>query len=144
MSAACPTGSDASMPPGLLRNCGPTPITSTWPRRCPPVARGFGDRWSAVKPTPLDQSPPGASGEHLSILLDFLVRLVLPAMPAELLQLQTLRGGLLVLRGRIIPVLALGALKGNDFASHCRLLLVLGRTIRPLLDRKSTRLNSSH
>src|SRR6185295_15873414 len=50
------------------------------------------------------------------ILLDFLVRPVLPAMLTELLQLQTLRGGFLVLGRRVVPVFALGALKRNDIA----------------------------
>src|ERR1019366_5305507 len=79
--------------------------------------RGFGDRWSAVKPTPLGHTPPNTGG-HLSILLDFLVGLVLTAMPAELLQFQPFGRGLLILRGRIVPVLALGALERNDIASH--------------------------
>ena len=63
-----------------------------------------------------------------STLLNFAVHLVLPAMRAELLHLQALRRGLLVLRGRIIPILAFRALKSNDVARHCfRLLVVPGR-----------------
>jgi hypothetical protein len=46
------------------------------------------------------------------------MRLVLPAMPAKLLEFQPLRGGLLVLGGRVVPVLALRALEGNDVARH--------------------------
>jgi hypothetical protein len=46
------------------------------------------------------------------------MRLMLAAVPAELLQLDALGGGFLVLRRRIIPVLALGALKSNNFARH--------------------------
>src|SRR4051794_30399458 len=83
--------------------------------------RGFGDRWSAVKPTPL-YDPPNGWGAVL-ILLDFLVTLVLAAMAAELLHFQPLRRGLLVLRRRIVPVLALCALERNDIARHIRLLL---------------------
>jgi hypothetical protein len=47
------------------------------------------------------------------------MRLVFAAVPAEFLQLQALGGGFLVLRPGIVPVLALGALKGNDVARHC-------------------------
>jgi hypothetical protein len=43
------------------------------------------------------------------------VRLVLAATLAELLQLKTARNGLLVLRRRIVPFLALGAFQRNDF-----------------------------
>jgi hypothetical protein len=41
---------------------------------------------------------------------------VLAAGIAELRELQTASGGLLVLRRRVIPVLALGALQCNNFA----------------------------
>src|SRR5215469_10570089 len=80
--------------------------------------RGFGDRWSAVKPTPLGHTPPTIR-EHPTILLDFLMRLVLAAMTAELLQLDALRRRLFVLGRRIVPVLALAALERNDFSRHC-------------------------
>jgi hypothetical protein len=43
----------------------------------------------------------------------------LPVVPAELLQLQLFRHGLLVLGGRVIPTFALGALKVDDLA-RCR------------------------
>jgi hypothetical protein len=43
----------------------------------------------------------------------------LPIVPAEFLQLQLLGHGLLVLRRRVIPTLALGALKVDDLAC-CR------------------------
>src|SRR5581483_3185811 len=75
--------------------------------------RGFGDRWSAVKPTPLRLRPRRG---HSLILLDFLVRLVLAAMAAELLHLEPLGGRLFVFGRGIIPVLALCALKSNDVA----------------------------
>src|SRR5262252_865810 len=75
--------------------------------------RGFGDRWSAVKPTPL--------GSAIPSLLDFPMHLVLAALGAEFLQFQPFGGRFLVFRVRIIPVLALGALHGDDFA-HERLL----------------------
>ena len=48
-------------------------------------------------------------------LLDFLVRLVLTAFAAELLHFEAFCRGLLVFGAGIIPVLALGALEGNDF-----------------------------
>ena len=54
-----------------------------------------------------------------SILLDFLVRLVLAAVPAELLHFQTLGGRLLVLGRRVVPVLALRALERDDVSRHC-------------------------
>jgi hypothetical protein len=43
------------------------------------------------------------------------MRLVLAAAAAELLELQTARGRLLVLGRRVIPLLALGALQCNNF-----------------------------
>ena len=43
------------------------------------------------------------------------MRLVLAAALAKLLQLKTARYGLLVLRRRVVALLALGALHGNDF-----------------------------
>jgi hypothetical protein len=45
----------------------------------------------------------------------------LPIVPAELLQFQLLGHGLLVLRRRVIPTFALGALKVDDLARgrHC-------------------------
>jgi hypothetical protein len=54
-----------------------------------------------------------------SQLLNFLVRPVAPTLAAELIQFKTLRRGLLVLRGRVILVLALGALQRDDFSWHC-------------------------
>jgi hypothetical protein len=52
------------------------------------------------------------------ILLDFLMNLVLAAVPAKLLHLQAFRRGLFVLCGRVIPVLALRALESNDISWH--------------------------
>ena len=75
--------------------------------------RGFGDRWSAVKPTPLR--------DHFSVaseLLDLLVRMMLAAERAELAQFQPLRGSFLVLGRGVIAILALRALKSNDLARH--------------------------
>jgi hypothetical protein len=43
------------------------------------------------------------------------VYLVLAAALTELLHLETTRRGLLVLRRRVVALLALGALHGNDF-----------------------------
>jgi hypothetical protein len=43
------------------------------------------------------------------------VRLVLAAAVTELLELQTARGRLFVLRRRVIPFLALGALQCHNF-----------------------------
>jgi hypothetical protein len=50
----------------------------------------------------------------------------LPVMAAEFLQLQLLGRGLLVLRRRVIPTLALGALEGDDLA-RCRHFAVSDR-----------------
>src|ERR1017187_3288623 len=61
-------------------------------------------------------APPVQGGTP--ILLDFLMRLVLPAVPAELLHFQAFGGGLLVLGRRVVPVLALRALERNDVARH--------------------------
>jgi hypothetical protein len=49
------------------------------------------------------------------VLLRFLVRLVFAAAVTELLELQTARGRLLVLRRRVIPFLALSALQRHNF-----------------------------
>jgi hypothetical protein len=47
------------------------------------------------------------------------MRGMLPAELAELREFQTARGRLLVLGGRVVPVLALRALQGNDLAHKC-------------------------
>src|SRR6185437_9361547 len=62
-------------------------------------------------------------------LLGFAVRLVLPAVRTELLHLEAFRRGFLILRVRIVPVFALGALERDDFSWH---KLPLHRTKRPL------------
>jgi hypothetical protein len=54
----------------------------------------------------------------LPVLLAFLMRSVAATEAAKLLELQLLRGILLVLGGRIIALLALGAGKRDD-VSHC-------------------------
>jgi uncharacterized membrane protein (DUF441 family) len=54
------------------------------------------------------------------MLLDFLMRLMLAAKRAELLQLQPLGLGLLVLGLAVILPFALGALHGYDFAHFLR------------------------
>jgi hypothetical protein len=46
------------------------------------------------------------------------MRLMLAAMAAELAEFDAFRRGFLVLRRRIVPVLALRALKRNNFAWH--------------------------
>ena len=43
------------------------------------------------------------------------MRLVLPAVVTELLELETARGRRLVLRRRVVPVLALSALQCHNF-----------------------------
>src|SRR5581483_1813100 len=84
--------------------------------------RGFGDRWSTVQPTPL-RSPSG----DLSILLDFAVHLVFPAVRTEFFEFQTLSGCFLILGTRIVTVFALSTLKSDDIARHnCSLLNDLG------------------
>src|SRR6516164_8292382 len=60
-------------------------------------------------------------------LLRFLVRRVLAAAAAELLELETAGGRLLVLRRRVVPLLALGALQCNNFAH----LFILPHRLRP-------------
>src|SRR2546421_11843876 len=46
------------------------------------------------------------------------MRRVLPATPAEFLDLQPIRSGFSVLRGRIIPLFAITALQRNDLSGH--------------------------
>jgi hypothetical protein len=53
-----------------------------------------------------------------SALLHFLVRRVLPARIAKFLELETVRGGLPVLRRRVVLALAIRALQLNDFPRH--------------------------
>ena len=48
-------------------------------------------------------------------LLRFLVRLMLAAAVTELLELETAGGRLLVLRRRVVPLLALSALQCHNF-----------------------------
>jgi hypothetical protein len=55
---------------------------------------------------------------------------MLPAVPAEFLDFQALRGGLLVLGGRIVAILALGALEGDDVARHLENSYILNRLCR--------------
>ncbi len=56
-------------------------------------------------------------------LLHFFVRSVLAALPAELAELEPLRGRLAVLGRRVILIFALGALQLTDFARHsCSIL----------------------
>jgi hypothetical protein len=69
-------------------------------------------------PKPVCAARPVKALPRNSSLLDFPMRAVLPAERAKLLEFQTLRRGLLVLRVRIISILTLGALKRNNFASH--------------------------
>ena len=88
--------------------------------------RGFGDRWSAVKPTPLYLGN--------SILLNFLVRMVLAAEGAMFLQFQPLRHRLLVLHAGVILPLTLSALQCDLFARHIYpkiSLTVPAPTVRP-------------
>jgi len=61
-------------------------------------------------------------------LLDLAVRLVLTAPRAELLELETLGGRLLVLGIGVVPLLAFLALERDDFARHVlsRFSLLLG------------------
>jgi hypothetical protein len=51
------------------------------------------------------------------------VRLVLAAAVTELLELETARGRLLVLRRRVIPLLALSALQRHNFP-HLKISLI--------------------
>src|SRR3954469_18078848 len=69
------------------------------------------------------------SNELLAALLRFLVRLVLAAAVTELLELQTAGGRLLVLRRRVVPLLALSALQCDDFP---HLLILTDSEIRRL------------
>jgi hypothetical protein len=54
-------------------------------------------------------------------LLHFLVRRVLAAPVAELLQFQTVRRRFAVLGFRIVPLFAITALQRNNLSGHCSL-----------------------
>jgi hypothetical protein len=56
------------------------------------------------------------------------VRLVLAAAVTELLELQTARGRLFVLRRRVIPLLALRALQCNNFP-HSKFLSAISHQL---------------
>jgi hypothetical protein len=74
-------------------------------------------------------------------LFHFLVRRVLAAAPAKLLQLQPLRLGFPVLGGRVIPLFAITALQRNDLSGHRSLLNFLalrGRAAGPRPQDSST------
>jgi hypothetical protein len=65
---------------------------------------------------PLNLRPfSGDKTATVTSLLYFLMRLVFAALAAKLLHLQPFRCGLLVLGARVVSVLALRALKRNDF-----------------------------
>ena len=49
------------------------------------------------------------------------MRRMLPATPAELLHLQSIRRRFPVLGGRVVPLLAFAALHRNDLSGHCSL-----------------------
>ena len=66
-----------------------------------------------VETTPLVEFQAGKPS-----LLDFLVRLVLPAERAELFKLKAFGCRLFVFVIRVVPVLALSTLERNNFASH--------------------------
>src|SRR2546430_2560512 len=59
------------------------------------------------------------------------VNRVLPIVTAELLELQLLRHRLLVLRRRIVPTFALGALERDDFSSCARHVRFLRMSVEP-------------
>ena len=61
-------------------------------------------------------SPEGAFTGTVSSLLGFLMCRVLAAAVAELLELETASGRLLVLRRRVVPLFAIRALQCDDFA----------------------------
>src|SRR5262249_10281184 len=70
---------------------------------------------SAAKACKCNALPPNSL-----VLLGLAMQRVLALMTAELLQLELLRHGLLVLVRRVIPTLALGALQHDDFSSLAR------------------------
>jgi hypothetical protein len=63
----------------------------------------------------------------IAALLRFLVQLVLAAAITELLELQTAGGRLLVLRRRVVALLALCALQCNNFPHPLILSVVSGQ-----------------
>jgi hypothetical protein len=63
---------------------------------------------------------------QLPNLFNFLMRRMLPAPPAELLQLQPVRGCFAVLGLRIVPLFAIAALQRNDLSGHKNKLLAIG------------------
>ena len=71
----------------------------------------------------LPQGAPGRYGQE-ELLLGFLVVRVLTARIAELRELETPGGGLLVLGRRVVTVFALWALQCNDFAHLVSLTFV--------------------
>src|SRR5580658_6462771 len=89
----------------------------------------------AVKPMPLRSSfltqptrnqklSAASTGARPNSLLGLAVRLMLSAIRAELLQLQPLGCGFLILRIAIVPILAFLALKLNNLARHPALLVL--------------------
>jgi hypothetical protein len=87
---------------------------------------GFGDRQSTVELTPLFKTSRKSRVEELKAsfrsltfdfqLFDFFVGRVVTAFLAKLLELQTVLMLLLVPGCRIIAILTITALQGNDFA----------------------------
>ena len=68
---------------------------------------------------------------EIYLLLRLPVRLMLAAVRAELLQFETFRSRLLVLRSRVVPVLTLHALERNDFSWHLFTFLINPNLINP-------------
>jgi hypothetical protein len=79
---------------------------------------------------------PNYNISQLPELLHFLMRRMLPAAAAELLQLQPVRSGLPVLGGRIIPLFALTALQRNNLSGHENRSWLLASSSWPLALRQ--------
>ena len=88
----------------------------------PPVATGRGMNAGLVVPCSGLAVPCSLFPDPWVVLLRLFVVRVLAAGIAELRELKPARGRLLVLRRRVVPVLARRTLQGNYFA-HCLLLL---------------------
>jgi hypothetical protein len=67
----------------------------------------------------------------LNDLFYFFMRRMLPATLAEFLQLQPIRSGLPVLRGRIIPLFTITALDRNNFSGHEKSSWLLALGLKP-------------
>src|SRR5258706_14598520 len=93
-------------------------------------AEGFEPPKAVLETAGLSLAYSPRTSPGISILLDLLVRVMLAAIWTKLLKLEAVRRRLLVFHVAVVPVLALGALERDNFASHLLLLTASKSNLR--------------